>query len=60
MFDFRSFLITEKKIEKGMLVHGSVVFPCPQCGQTKIVRSFHEREIATKYVCGSCGFEGPN
>ncbi|MFH1592840.1 MAG: zinc finger domain-containing protein [Candidatus Woesearchaeota archaeon] len=52
--------MVEKKIEKKSLLAGSVVFLCPKCGETKIVRSYHEREIATKYVCGSCGFEGPN
>ncbi|MEK6826004.1 MAG: zinc finger domain-containing protein [Nanoarchaeota archaeon] len=42
------------------LLPGSVKFVCPQCGETKIVRSYHEREIATKYVCQRCQFEGPN
>ncbi len=39
---------------------GSVTFSCPQCGKQEITRSFHERQLATKYVCRSCGFEGPN
>ena len=39
---------------------GSVIFPCPCCGKTKIKRNFHERQIATKYRCSACGFEGPN
>lgn len=39
---------------------GSVMFPCPKCGETQIVRSKHSRQIVTKYVCNECGFEGPN
>ena len=39
---------------------GSVTFLCPRCGKGKIRRTHHERKIATKYHCSSCGFEGPN
>lgn len=39
---------------------GSVMFPCPQCGEEAVVRSKHSRQIVTKYVCSKCGFEGPN
>jgi len=39
---------------------GRVIFMCPKCGKGKIKRSFHERQIATKYICDKCGFEGPN
>lgn len=51
----------EKPSEEGEFSeHGSVVFPCPQCGKSKIKRTFHERKIATKYKCPNCGFVGPN
>jgi len=39
---------------------GSVTFKCPKCGKSTIVRSKHDRQIAAKYVCSECGFEGPN
>ncbi|MBS3128040.1 hypothetical protein J4410_02755 [Candidatus Woesearchaeota archaeon] len=39
---------------------GTTSFPCPQCGKTTIVRTRHERQIATKYRCAQCNFEGPN
>lgn len=39
---------------------GNVMFLCPRCGKSKIMRTYHERKIATKYHCPSCGFEGPN
>ena len=39
---------------------GSVSFQCPKCQQTTILRTRNEREIASKYVCSSCGFVGPN
>ncbi|MFT4311023.1 MAG: zinc finger domain-containing protein [Candidatus Woesearchaeota archaeon] len=38
---------------------GSVVFKCPKCGH-EIVRSKKARQIVARYVCPSCGFEGPN
>ncbi len=38
---------------------GATSFPCPQCGTT-IFRTRKDREIVIKYVCSSCGFEGPN
>jgi len=52
--------MVDKKTEKINLLKGGVMFPCPKCGETKIVRTFYEREIATKYVCPLCNFEGPN
>jgi len=39
---------------------GSAVFKCPNCNKTEIVRCTHCREIAAKYTCGNCEFEGPN
>ncbi len=39
---------------------GSVVFKCPKCVQADITRSFHSRELGTRYTCPQCGFEGPN
>ncbi|MFH1590861.1 MAG: zinc finger domain-containing protein [archaeon] len=41
-------------------VGGSVIFKCPKCGKSVIARSRHEREIAVRYTCPSCGFSGPN
>jgi len=52
--------MVEKIVKKEPLLEGSVIFPCPKCGETEIVRTFHAREIATKYVCQKCEFEGPN
>lgn len=39
---------------------GSAVFKCPKCSKGEVVRCKHCREIAVKYVCTECGFEGPN
>ena len=39
---------------------GSTSFPCPNCGKVIIQRTRKERELGVKYVCPSCGFEGPN
>ena len=39
---------------------GSTKFQCPNCGKSTIVRCKHCRDIAAKYKCASCGFEGPN
>ncbi len=39
---------------------GSVHFPCPKCGKATVVRTRNEREIVSRYTCGSCGFMGPN
>jgi len=39
---------------------GSVQFNCPNCGKGIIIRCRHCREIAAKYKCPICGFEGPN
>jgi len=35
-------------------------FNCPDCGKFEIVRCLHCREIAAKYTCPNCNFEGPN
>ncbi|MBI2654534.1 DUF1610 domain-containing protein [Candidatus Woesearchaeota archaeon] len=39
---------------------GSTRFNCPKCGKVEIVRCHHCREIAAKYRCSNCNFEGPN
>ena len=39
---------------------GTARFSCPSCGKYEIVRCSHCREIAAKYRCTGCGFEGPN
>ena len=39
---------------------GSVIFDCPKCGKQKIIRSFNDRQISSKYTCAECGFMGPN
>lgn len=39
---------------------GNVRFMCPSCGKSEIIRSKKARELAIKYTCPSCGFEGPN
>ncbi|MBS3108753.1 RNA-binding protein [Candidatus Woesearchaeota archaeon] len=39
---------------------GSTIFKCPKCSKSEIVRCYHCRQIASKYKCNECGFEGPN
>ncbi|HII64667.1 TPA: RNA-binding protein [Candidatus Woesearchaeota archaeon] len=39
---------------------GTARFKCPACGKHEIVRTRHMRQIAAKYACPGCGFEGPN
>ncbi|MBI2576482.1 RNA-binding protein [Candidatus Woesearchaeota archaeon] len=39
---------------------GSTKFLCPACSKVEIVRCKHCRDIAAKYVCQECNFEGPN
>ena len=39
---------------------GTAKFSCPKCGEGKIIRCFHCREIAAKYKCPKCEFIGPN
>ena len=39
---------------------GSVTFKCPNCAKHVITRCKYCREIASKYVCPSCNFSGPN
>lgn len=41
-------------------MEGDVSFMCPKCGKAKIVRTKHERKLATQYTCPECGFTGPN
>ncbi|MFH1332290.1 MAG: zinc finger domain-containing protein [archaeon] len=39
---------------------GSVMFKCPSCGQSDIIRCLHCRKIGARYKCPVCEFEGPN
>jgi len=39
---------------------GSTRFMCPKCAKVEIIRCNHCREIAAKYRCSSCSFEGPD
>ncbi|MEK6940853.1 MAG: zinc finger domain-containing protein [Nanoarchaeota archaeon] len=39
---------------------GSTRFKCPNCGKKEIIRCVHCREIAARYKCEECNFEGPN
>ncbi|MFH1072783.1 MAG: zinc finger domain-containing protein [Nanoarchaeota archaeon] len=39
---------------------GSVIFPCPKCGEYEITRCKKCRMIVARYTCPSCGFTGPN
>jgi Zn-ribbon RNA-binding protein len=39
---------------------GSVIFKCPGCNKTEIIRCSKCRKIAAKYTCHECGFIGPN
>ena len=41
-------------------LEGTAKFNCPNCGKFKIIRCKHCREIASKYSCPECKFEGPN
>ncbi len=47
---------TKRRIEND---RGAVEFPCPACGERKIIRSTFARVNAIKYIC-ECGFMGPN
>lgn len=38
---------------------GSIVFDCPKCGNSKIVRSRKARELSKEYTCSKCDFVGP-
>ncbi len=38
---------------------GWVKFPCPNCGETIIVRCSQCRRLSNPYKCEKCGFEGP-
>jgi len=39
---------------------GTAEFLCPNCGKYNLIRCKHCREIAAKYTCPECGFNGPN
>ncbi|RJQ20559.1 RNA-binding protein [Candidatus Woesearchaeota archaeon] len=39
---------------------GIAKFDCPACLKHQIIRCARCREIAAKYTCPACGFEGPN
>ena len=39
---------------------GTTHFKCPNCLKDEIIRCGHCRKIASRYVCPSCGFSGPN
>jgi len=45
---------------KDLTGEGSVSFKCPSCNKVVIYRTMHQRQIASKYVCPVCSFEGPN
>ncbi|ODS39857.1 RNA-binding protein [Candidatus Altiarchaeales archaeon WOR_SM1_SCG] len=34
-------------------------FPCPECGETTILRCRSCRMLGTPYACEKCGFTGP-
>ena len=36
-----------------------VSFSCPSCGKELIVRCNNCKEASSRYICKSCGFEGP-
>ena len=38
---------------------GSVSFKCPNCRDSKITRTAHNRIIVAKYICTNCNFVGP-
>ncbi|MBI4140050.1 DUF1610 domain-containing protein [Candidatus Woesearchaeota archaeon] len=40
--------------------NGSAKFPCPKCGQQKIVRCTSCRKSGAQYSCPECNFTGPN
>jgi len=41
-------------------VAGTAKFPCPKCAKFTIIRCMHCRQIAAKFKCPACNFEGPN
>ncbi|HLC58255.1 MAG TPA: zinc finger domain-containing protein [Candidatus Nanoarchaeia archaeon] len=44
---------------KIMNLTGSVIFKCPSCSETEIIRCDHCRRIVAKYHCSKCNFVGP-
>lgn len=40
-------------------IKNSTSFKCPNCGKEMIVRCGKCRELAIKYRCPECNFEGP-
>ncbi|MAF36316.1 RNA-binding protein [archaeon] len=45
---------------KKKLGPGSVTFSCPNCSKQEINRCYHCRELATRYQCSKCEWEGPH
>ncbi|MCL5412497.1 MAG: zinc finger domain-containing protein [Candidatus Marsarchaeota archaeon] len=43
----------------GRLTNEYTEFQCPKCGNSKVIRCYHCREISNIYKCADCGFEGP-
>ena len=39
---------------------GGVLFKCPSCDKSDVVRCYNCRQNAATYECGGCGFKGPN
>ena len=40
-------------------IENSVVFECPGCGKSEIVRCGNCRKLVVSYNCPDCEFEGP-
>jgi predicted RNA-binding Zn-ribbon protein involved in translation (DUF1610 family) len=40
-------------------IENPVIFGCPQCGKSEILRCGNCRKLAVEYKCPECGFEGP-
>ena len=36
-----------------------VIFECPNCGETTIIRCNSCKALSIKYACPKCGFIGP-
>ncbi len=43
----------------GRLTNEYTEFQCPKCGNSRVIRCYHCREISNIYKCADCGFEGP-
>lgn len=42
-----------------LVAQGSVLFACPDCGESEIGRCPQCRNQSVGYKCRACGFEGP-